>query len=162
MWELDHKKRWALKNGCFLTVVLEETLESPLVCKEIKPISPKGNQPWLFIGRTDAKAEAPILLPPDVKSWLLGKDPDTGKDWVQEEKGTTEDEMVEWHHWLNWHECEQTLGDNEGQGSLASIHGVAKNRTRLSDGIKYILQRYQYIIVNKVEFKSFNTYVKGN
>ena len=103
MWELDHKKSWALKNWCFWTVVLEKTLESPLDCKEIQPVHPKGDQSWVFIGRTDAEAEAPILWPPDVKSWLIRKDPDAGKDWRQEEKGTTEDEMVGWHHWLNGH-----------------------------------------------------------
>ena len=106
MWELDYKERWALKNWCFWTVVLEKTLESPLDCQEIKPVSLKGNQPWIFIGRTDAEAEAPILWPPDVKSQLTGKDPDAGKDWRQEEKGMTEDEIVGWHHWLNGHECE--------------------------------------------------------
>ena len=103
----------------FQTVVLEKTLESPLDCKEIKPVNPKGNQPWIFIGRTDAKAEAPILWLPEVKSQLIGKDPDIGKDWRQEEKGAAEDEMVGWHHWLNGHEFEQTQGDGEGQGSLA-------------------------------------------
>ena len=98
MWDLDSKGIWVLKNWCFWTVVLEKTLESPLDYKEIKPASPKGNQSWIFIGRTDAEAEAPILWPPDVKSWLIRKDPDAGKDWRQEEKGMTEDEMVEWHH----------------------------------------------------------------
>jgi len=117
MWELDHKA-WALKNWCFQTVVLEKTLESPLDCKEIKPVNPKGNQSWIFIGRTDAEAKAPILWPPDAKSWLTGKDPDTGKDWGQE-KETTKDEMVGWYHRLNGHEFEQTPGDGEGQGSLA-------------------------------------------
>ena len=100
MWELSHKESWALKNWCFLTVVLEKTLESPLDCKEIQPVHPKGDQSWVFIGRTDAEAENPILWPPDVKRWLIGKDPDAGKDWGQEEKGTTEDEMVGWHHRL--------------------------------------------------------------
>ena len=119
MWELDHKEGWAPKNWCFWTVVLEKTLESPLDCKEIQPVNPKGNQSWIFIGRTDAEAEAPILWPPDVKSWLIWKDPDDEKDWRQEEKGTTEDEIVGWHHQLNGHEFEQALGDAEGQGSLA-------------------------------------------
>ena len=112
LWQLNHKKGWALKNWCFWILVLENTLNS----KEIKPVNPKGNHPWIFIGRTDA--EALILWPPDVKSRLMGKDPDAGKDWGQEEKGTTEDEMVGWHHWLNGHEFEQTLGNGEGQGSL--------------------------------------------
>ena len=101
MWELDHKESWVLKHWCFWTVVLEETFESPLDCKEIKPDNSQGNQPWMFIGRTDAEAEAPILWPPDAKNWLTGKDPDAGKDWRQEEKGTTEDEIVGWHHQLD-------------------------------------------------------------
>ena len=103
MWELDHKEGWALKNWCFWTVVLEKTLESSLDCEEIKLVNPKGNQPWIFIGRTDGKAETPIVWPPDVKNWLLGKNPDAGKDWRQEEKGPTEDEMVGWHYWLSGH-----------------------------------------------------------
>ena len=110
MWDLEHKEGWVLKK----------TLKIPLDSKEIKPVNHKGNQPWIFIGRTDAKAEAPIIWPPDVKSWLTGKDPDAGKDWGQEEKGVTEDEMVGWHYQLNGQEFEQTLGDSEGQGSLAS------------------------------------------
>ena len=101
MWELDYKENWVHKNWFFWTVVLEKTLESPLDCKEIQPVHPKGNQSWVFTGRTDVEAETPILKPPDVKSWLIGKDPDAGKDWGQEEKGMTEDEMVGWHHWLN-------------------------------------------------------------
>ena len=119
MWELDHKEGWASKNWCFWTVVLEKTLESPLDCKEIKPVHPKGNRSWIFIGRTDAEAEAPVLWPPDWKSRLIRKDPDAGKDWRWEEKGTTEDEMVGWHHQLNGHEFEQALGVSDGQGSLA-------------------------------------------
>ena len=119
MWELDHKEGWAPKNGCFWTVVLEKTLESPLDNKEIKPVNPKGNQSWIFIGRTDAEAEASTLWPPDVKNWLIGKDPDVGKDWRQEEKGTTEDEMVGWHHWLDGHEFEQAPRDGVGQRNLA-------------------------------------------
>ena len=106
MWELDYKESWALKNWCFWTVVLEKTLESPLGCKKIKPVNPKGNQSWIFIGRTDAEAETPILWPSDVKNWLIGKDPDAGKDWRQEEKEMIEDEMVGWHHGLNGHEFE--------------------------------------------------------
>ena len=100
------KAEWALMNWCFWTVVLEKTLESPLDCKDIQPVYPKGNQSWIFIGRTDAEAEAPILWPPDEKSWLIRKDPDTGKDWRREENGMTEDEMVRWHHQLNGHEFE--------------------------------------------------------
>ena len=119
MWELDYKESWVLKNWCFWTVVLEKTPESPLDCKEIQPVHPKGNQSWIFIWRADAEAEAPILWPPDEKNWLIGKDPDAGKDWGWEEKGMTEDEMVGWHHWLDGHEFEQALGVGDGQGSLA-------------------------------------------
>ena len=108
------KECWALKNWCSQIVVLEKTLQSPLDGKEIKTLNPKGNQPWIFIGRTGVKD-----WPPDAKNWLIGKDPDAGKDWAQEEKGTSEVEMVEWHHWLNGHESEQSLGDSEGQGSVA-------------------------------------------
>ena len=104
MWELDYKESWVPKNWCFWTVVLEKTLESSLDCKEIKPVNPKGKQSWIFIGRTDAEAETSILWPPDAKNWLIGKDPDAGKDWRQEEQGMTEDEIVGWHHQLNGHE----------------------------------------------------------
>ena len=120
MWELDYKENWAPKNWCFCTVVLEKTLESPLDCKEIQLVHPKGNQSWIFIGRTDAEAETPILWPPDAKNWLVGKDPDAGKDWSWEEKGLTEDETVGWNHWLDGHEFEQAPGVGDGQGSLAS------------------------------------------
>ena len=106
MWELDYKESWAPNNWHFRTVVLEKILESSLDCKEIQPVHPKGNQSWIFIGKTDVEAETPTLWPPHVKSWLIGKDPDAGKDWKQEEKGTTEDEMVGWHHQLNGHEFE--------------------------------------------------------
>ena len=118
MWNLDHKEGWVPKNWYFWTVVLEKTLENPLDSEEIKPASPKGDQSWIFIGRTDAEAEAPILWPPDAKNWLIGKDPDAGKDWRQEEKRVTEDEMVGWHHCLNGHEFEQTPENSEGQRSL--------------------------------------------
>ena len=119
MWELGHKESSALKNWCFWTVVLEKTLESPLDCKEIKPVNPKENQFWIFIGRIDAEAEAPVLWPSDSKNWFLRKDPDAGKDWMQEENGTTEDEMVGWHHYLDGHEFEQAPEVADGQGSLA-------------------------------------------
>ena len=117
MWELDHKEGWALKNWCFQTVVLEKTLESPLGSKKVKPVNPKGNLPWIFIGRTDP--EAPILWPLDAKNWLIEKDYDAGKDWGQVEKVATEDQMVEWRHWLYGHEFEQVPGVGDGQGSLA-------------------------------------------
>ena len=119
MWELDHKESWAPKNWCFWPVVLEKTLESPLDCKESQPVHPKGNQSWIFTGRTDAEAETPVLWPPDAKNWLIGKDPDAGKDWRQEQKRSIEDKMVGWHHWLDGHEFEQALGVGDGQGSLA-------------------------------------------
>ena len=119
MWELDYKESWVPKNWCFWTVVLEKTLESPLDSKEIKPVNPKGNQSWILIRRTDAEAETPILWPPHAKSWLIGEDSDAGRDWGQEEKGTTEDEMAGWHHQLDAHEFEWTPGVGDGQGGLA-------------------------------------------
>ena len=119
MWELEYKESWVPKSWCFWTVVLARTLESSMDCKEIQSVHPKGNQPWIFIGMTGAEAEVPILWPPDAKSWLIRKDPDAGKDWRWEEKGTAEDNMVGWHHWFNGHEFEQTPEDCEGQGSLA-------------------------------------------
>ena len=119
MWELDYKESWAPKNWCFWTMMLEKTLESPLDCKEIQPVHPKGDQSWVFIGRTDVEAETPVLWPPHVKSWLIWKDPDAGKNWGQEEKGTTEDEMAGWHHQLNGHEFVSTPGVSCGQGSQA-------------------------------------------
>ena len=121
MWELDYKESWAQKNWCFWTVVLEKTLKSPLDSKEIQPVHPKGDQSWVFIGRTDIEAETPILWPLDVKSWLIWKDPDTGRDWEQEEKGMTEDEMVGWYHRLNGHEFGWTLEVGDGQGGLACL-----------------------------------------
>ena len=117
MWELDHKESWVPKNWCFWTVVLEKTLESPLDCKEIQAVHPKWNQPWILIGRTDAK------------NWLIWKDPDAGKDWKWEEKGTIEDEVVGWHHWLDGYEFEQTLGVDDGQGSLECCSPSKKSDT---------------------------------
>ena len=129
MWELDQKESWMPKNWCFWTVVLEKTLESPLGCKKIQPLYPKGIQSWLFVGRTDAEAETPILLATDVKNWLIGKGPDAGKNWRQEEKGTTEDKMVGCCHWLDGHEFEQALGVGDGQGSPAccSLWGLQES-----------------------------------
>ena len=135
IWVLDHKEGWTSKNWCTQIVVLEKTLESPLDCKEIKPVNPKGNQPWIFIGRTDA--EAPILWPPDAKSWLIGKDPDAGKDWRQEEKGVTEDEMVGWHQWLTGHEIEQSPGDSEGQGSLACCSSWGHKESDMTEWLNW-------------------------
>ena len=131
MWELDYTERWAPKNWCFWTVVLEKTLESPLVCKEIQPVHPKENQSGIFIGRTDAEAETPILWPLAAKKWLIWKDPDAGKDWRWEEKGMTKVEMVGWHHRLNEHEFEKAPGVGDGQGSLAccSLWGRRESHT---------------------------------
>ena len=118
MWELDYEESWSPKNWCFSTVVMEKTLEHCLDCKEIQPVNPNGSQSWIFIGRTDAEAETPILWLLDVKNWLLGKDPDAGKDWRQEEKGMTEDEIVGCHHWLDGYDFEEALRVGHGQGSL--------------------------------------------
>ena len=118
MWDLDYKESWALKNWYFWTMVLEKTLESPLDCNEIQPVCPKGDQSWMFIARIDAEAETPILWPADAKNWLIGKDPDAGKHWRGDGKGTTADEMVGWHHWLSDHVFVQALGVGDGQGSL--------------------------------------------
>ena len=136
MWEVDHKEVWAPKNWCFQIVVLEETLENPLDNK-IKPVNPKGNQPWIFIERTDAEAGVPILWPADVKSWLTGKDPDAGKDWGQEEKGVAEDEMVGWHHWLDGHEFEQALGVGEGQGSLVCCSPWGHKESHMTERLNW-------------------------
>ena len=131
MWELDHKRRLSAEEWMLWTVMLEKTPESPLDCKEIQPVHPKGDQSWVFTGRTDAEAEVPILWPCDVKSWLTGKDPDAGKDWRQTEKGMTEDEMVGWHHRLNRYEFEQVPVDGEGQWGLAccSLWGLRESDT---------------------------------
>ena len=129
-----------LKNWCFWTAVLEKTFESPLDCKEIHPVHPKGNQFWVFIRRTDAEAETPILWPPDGKNWLIEKNPDAGKDWRWEEEGTAENEMVGWHHWLNGHEFVSTLGVGDGQGGLACCSPwVTKNWSRLSDWTDWLI-----------------------
>ena len=134
MWEVDYKESWAPKNWCFWTVVLEKTPESLLDCKVIQPVHPKGNQSWIFIGRTDAETETPILWLPDTKNWLIWKDPDAGKDRGQEEKGMTEGENVGWHHRLDGHGFGWTLGVGDGQGGLVCFgHGVTKSRTWLSN-----------------------------
>ena len=131
---MDYKESWAPKKWYFWTVMLEKTLESPLDWKEIQPVHPKGDQSWVFIGRIDAEAETPILWPPDVKSWLIWKDSDSGKDWRWEEKETTEDVMAGRHHWLNGHEFELTLGVGDGQGGLACCNPwVTKSWTQLSN-----------------------------
>ena len=137
MWEIDYKESWALKNWCFWTVVLEKTLESPLDCKEIQPVHPKRDQSWVFIGRTDVEAETPILWPPDAKSCLIWEDPDAGKDWGQEEKGTTEDELVEWHHRLNGHGFGWTPGVGDGQGGLACCSSWGRKESDLTKQLNW-------------------------
>ena len=124
-------------NWCFWTVVLENTLESPLDCKEIKPVNPKGNQSWIFIGRTDVEAEAPVLWPPAAKNWLIGKDPDVGKEWKQEEKGMTEDEMVGWHHRFIGHEFEQALEVGDGQRSLVCCNPWGRKESDTTEWLNW-------------------------
>ena len=138
MWELDYTESWVPKNWCFWTVVLEKTLESPLDCKEIQPVHPKGNQSWIFIRRTDAEAETPILWPPNVKNWLIWKDPDAGKDWRRwEEKGMTEDEMVGWHHQLYGHESEWTPGVGDGQGGLVCCDSWGRKESDTTERLNW-------------------------
>ena len=137
MWELDCKESWVPKNWCFWTVVLEKTLESPLDCKEIQPVHSEGDQPWVFIGRTDAKVETPILWPLHVKSRLIGKDSDAGRDWRQEEKGTTEDEMAGWHHWLDGRESEWTLGVGDGQGGLVCCDSWGRKQSDMTERLNW-------------------------
>ena len=133
MWELDCEESWVLKNWCFWSVVLQKTLASPLDCKEIQPVHSKGDQSWVFFGRNDAKAETPVLWPPRVKSWLIGKDFDAGRDWEQEEKGTTEDEMARWHHWLDGREFEWTPGVGDGQGGLACCDSWGRKESGIKE-----------------------------
>ena len=158
---VDHKEGWALKNWCFWNVVLEKTLESPLDCMEIKSVNPKGNQSWMFIGRTDAEAETPILWPSDAKDWLIGKDPDVGKDWRQEEKRTSEDEMVWWHCWLegdmSLRKLQELVMDREAWH--AAVQEVAKSWIQLSDWTelnkaKWISYSYTYIYFFPSTFKA--------
>ena len=145
MWEWDYKESWVLKNWCFWTVVLEKTLESPLDCKESRPVHPKGDQSWVFIGRTDAEAETPILWLPDVKSWLIGKDPDAGRDWGQEEKGTTEDEMVGWHHRLSGHGFGWTPGVGDRQGGLACWGSWGHKESATTDWLNWTEQNWTHV-----------------
>ena len=152
-WELDHKEGWMPKSWWFWTVVLEKTPGSPLDSKEIKSVNPKGNQPWMFIRRTDAEAEAPIPWPPDVKSQLIGKDPDAGKDWGQEEKGLAEDEMFGWHHWLKGHEFEKTLWDGEGEGILVCCCSWGHKELDVTDWLNN-KKKFILLVSYKVFFKS--------
>ena len=137
MWVLDCEESWALKNCCFWTAVLEKALESPMDCKEIQPVHSEGDQPWDFYGRNDAKAETPVFWLPHVKSWLIGKDSDSRRDWVQEEKGMTEDEMAGWHHWLDGHESEWTLGVGDGQGVLANCNSWGRKESDTTEKLNW-------------------------
>ena len=143
-----------LKNWCFWTVVLEKTLESPLDCKKIQPVHSKGNQFLIFIGRTDVEAETPILLPLDVKDWLIWKDPDVGKNWRQEEKGTTEDEMVGRHHQLNGHEFELALEVGDGQGSLACYNPWGCKESDMTEHLNWTWNLYENILLSRREIHS--------
>ena len=151
MWVLDYKDSWALKNWCFWTVVLEKTLESPLDCKEFHSVHPKGDQSWVFIERTEVVAETPILWSPVVKSWLIWKDPVAGKDWGQEEKGTTENELAGWHHRLNGYAFAETPGVGDGQGGLVCYD--PKSQTRLSDWtvLNWVCVEIQWYYINRLK-----------
>ena len=137
MWELDYKVSWAQKNWCFWTVVLEKTLATPLDCKDIQPVHPKGDQSWVFIGKTDVEAETLILWSPDAKSWFIWKDPDAGKDWEQEEKGMTEDEMVRRHHWLDGHMFRRTPGVGDGQGGMACCGSWSHEESDMTERLNW-------------------------
>ena len=150
MWQLDSKESWVLKNWCFWTVVLEKTLQSPLDGKEIQPVNPKGNQSWIFIARTKAEAEAPIFWPPDTKNWPIEKDPDAGRDRRQE-KGTTEDEMVGWHHWINGHELKQVPGVGDGQGSLVCCSPWGHRELDTTEWLNWTDPQYHFQGCNQLE-----------
>ena len=147
MWELDYKESWALKNWCFWTVVLQKTLESPLDCKGIQPVHPKGDQSWVFIWRTNVEAETPTVWPPHAKCCRIWKDLDAGEDWGQEEKGTTEDEMVGWHHWLDGYEFEQAPGVGDGQGSLASCSPWGHKESDMTEQLNWTESCCEFIIL---------------
>ena len=137
MWKLDYEENWVLEELMLLNCGVGEDSWESLGCKEIQPVHPKGDQSWVFIGRTDAKAETPILWPPHAKSWLIGKDPDAGRNWGQEEKGTTEDEMAGWHHWLDGHEFEWTLGVGDGQVSLACCNSWGRKESDMTEQLNW-------------------------
>ena len=155
MWELDYKESWVPNNWCFWTVLLEKTLESPLDCKEIQPVHPKGNQSWVFLGRNDAGAETPILWPPDAKNWLIGKDPDAGRDWGQEEE-MTEDEMSGWHHWVNAHGFGWTPGVGDRQGGLVCCDSWGRKEFNMTEWLNWTELRLlfveKFLIIAKISF----------
>ena len=151
MWKWDHIESWAPKNWCFWTVVLEKTLENPLECKEIQPVHSKGDQSWVSFGRNDTKAETPVCWPPHAKSWLIGKDSDAGKDWGQEEKGMTEDEMVGWHHGLDERESEWTPGDGDGQGGLACCNSWGRKESDTTERLNWTELKWTATMENSVE-----------
>ena len=154
MWELDCQESWVPKNWCFWTVVLEKTLESPLYCKEIQPTHSEGDQPWDFSGRNDAKAETPVLWPPHAKSWLIGKDSNAGRDWGQEEKGMTKDEMAGWHHWLDGRESEWTPGVGDGQGGLACCDSWGRKESDTTERLNWLTdgQRLFSVCLQSLKF----------
>ena len=153
MWELDCEEGWAPKNWCFWTVVLKKALESPLDCKEIQPVHSEGDEPWDFFGRNDAKAEAPVLWPPDAKSWLIGKDSDAGRDWGQEEKGMTQDEMAGWHHGLDGRESEWTLRDGDGQGGLARCDSWGRKELDTTERLNWTELKHTSIIYLRISWR---------
>ena len=158
MWELDYKESWAPKNWCFWTVVLQKTLESPLDCKEVQSVHPKGDQFWMFTGCSDVEAETPILWPPDAKSWLIGKDPDAGKDWRQKEKWTTEDEMIGWHHRLNGHGFGGTPGVGDGQGGLGCCSSWVRKESDTTEWLNWT-ELNLLIIKKKKEFSTREVHI---
>ena len=159
---VDYKESWAPKNWCFWPVVLEKTLESPLDCKETQPVHPEGNPFWIFFGRTDGEVETPILWLPDVKNWLTGKDPDAGKDWRLEEKQTTEDEMVGWHHRLDGHEFEQASGDGDGQGRLTCYSPWGHKESDTTKWLNWIINNFKKAVEHKINKKSMSSLYTNN
>ena len=162
MWELDYKESWALKNWCFWTVVLEKTPESPLDCQEIQPVHPKGDQSWVYIGRTDFEAKTPILWPSDAKSWLIWKDPDAGNDWGQEEKGMTEEDMVGWHHRLNGHGFGWTPGVGDGQGGLACCRSWGRKELDMTERLNWTESPTNLSNSRKNPMACWSEYKKGH